>query len=115
MYQRLLTTREARRNEDGFTLIELLIVIVILGVLAAIVVFSAPTASPTSAKAADCKTRPVAAEAYNAKTGSATRPTVDRAGHRQRTSGGARRASDVGHRDRRRRRHSRRRAPALTR
>ena len=32
--------REARKNESGFTLIELLIVIVILGVLAAIVVFS---------------------------------------------------------------------------
>ena len=32
--------REARENESGFTLIELLIVIVILGVLAAIVVFA---------------------------------------------------------------------------
>ena len=32
--------RAARKNESGFTLIELLIVIVILGILAAIVVFS---------------------------------------------------------------------------
>lgn len=31
--------REARENESGFTLIELLIVIVVLGILAAVVVF----------------------------------------------------------------------------
>jgi prepilin-type N-terminal cleavage/methylation domain-containing protein len=72
MYQRLLTAREARRNEDGFTLIELLIVIVILGVLAGIVVFGVGTFrqdATDAAKAADCKTVSVAAEAYNAKTG----------------------------------------------
>ena len=72
MYQRLLTAREARRNEDGFTLIELLIVIVVLGILAGIVVFGVGTFradSQAAAKAADCKTVSVAAEAYNARTG----------------------------------------------
>ena len=72
MYQRLLTDREARRNEDGFTLIELLIVIVVLGILAGIVVFGVGTFradSQAAARAADCKSVEVAAEAYNAKTG----------------------------------------------
>ena len=36
----LARIRAARENESGFTLIELLIVIVILGVLSGIVVFS---------------------------------------------------------------------------
>ena len=40
MYERLIEARRRHSNEDGFTLIELLIVIVILGILAAIVVFS---------------------------------------------------------------------------
>ena len=41
MLQNTLTrARQARQDEGGFTLIELLIVIVILGVLAGIVVFS---------------------------------------------------------------------------
>lgn len=35
-----LDSRRRKTNDDGFTLIELLIVIIILGVLAAIVVFS---------------------------------------------------------------------------
>jgi general secretion pathway protein G len=73
MYQRLLKTRqEARRDEGGFTLIELLIVIVVLGILAGIVVFGVGTFrqdATAAAKAADCKTVSVAAEAYNAKTG----------------------------------------------
>lgn len=43
-----------RRNEDGFTLIELLIVIVILGILAAIVVF-AVGGTGTNAAVAACK------------------------------------------------------------
>jgi general secretion pathway protein G len=70
MYQRLLTARQARRNEDGFTLIELLIVIVVLGVLAGIVVFGVGTFradSVAAAKAADCKSVEVAAEAFNEK------------------------------------------------
>ena len=72
MYQRLLTAREARRNENGFTLIELLIVIVILGVLAGIVVFAVGGIrddATASACKADGKTVAVAAEAYNAKNG----------------------------------------------
>lgn len=62
-----------RKDEGGFTLIELLIVIVVLGVLAGIVVFGVGTFkadSETAAKAANCKTVNVAAEAYQAKTGS---------------------------------------------
>ena len=72
MYKRLLTAREARRNEDGFTLIELLIVIVVLGVLAGIVVFGVGTFREDAEAAAcdaDAKTVSVAAEAYNAKEG----------------------------------------------
>ena len=72
MHQRLLTARQARRNEDGFTLIELLIVIVILGVLSAIVVFSVRGITDRG-DAAACKanlaTAEVAVEAFYAKTG----------------------------------------------
>ena len=73
MYQRLLTAREARRNEDGFTLIELLIVIVILGVLSAIVVFSVrgiTDRGDAAACKADLARAEVAVEAYYAKNGS---------------------------------------------
>jgi prepilin-type N-terminal cleavage/methylation domain-containing protein len=54
---RRLTDRlsAARRNDGGFTLIELLIVIIILGVLAAIVVFSVRGITDNS-KTAACKT-----------------------------------------------------------
>jgi len=63
----------ARENESGFTLIELLIVIVILGVLAGIVVFSVSGISNrgnAAACAATEKTVQVASEAYYAKNGS---------------------------------------------
>jgi general secretion pathway protein G len=60
-------------SERGFTLIELLIVIVVLGILAAIVVFSL-TGVTGQSKAAACnangKTIEVAANAYTAATGS---------------------------------------------
>lgn len=44
-----------RRNDDGFTLIELLIVIIILGILAAIVVFSVKGITDKGTSSA-CKT-----------------------------------------------------------
>jgi len=60
-----------RDNESGFSLIELLIVIVILGVLAGIVVFSVQGISDrgtSSACKANAKTVQVAQEAYYAKS-----------------------------------------------
>lgn len=65
--------RAARKNESGFTLIELLIVIVILGILAGIVVFSVSGITDRGDKSA-CKaniaTIDVAVEAYYAQSGS---------------------------------------------
>jgi len=63
-------------SESGFTLIELLIVIVVLGILAAIVVFSLTGVSGQSKEAActsDGKTVEIAADAYQASQG--TYPT----------------------------------------
>ncbi|MGV9340206.1 prepilin-type N-terminal cleavage/methylation domain-containing protein [Streptomyces sp. NPDC003688] len=60
------------RRQDGFTLIELLVVIVILGVLAAIVVFSVKGIGDKGRKnavAADAATLRTAEEAYCAKHG----------------------------------------------
>ena len=56
-------------SENGFTLIELLIVIVVLGILAAIVVFSLTGVSGQSKQAActsDAKSVEIAADAYQA-------------------------------------------------
>ena len=64
--------RKAREDEGGFTLIELLIVIVILGILAAVVVFAVSGVTDKGsleACKADAKTIDVAAEAYYAQTG----------------------------------------------
>ena len=61
-------------NDEGFTLIELLIVIVILGILATVVVFSVrgiTDQGQENACAADAKTLEVALEAYYAKYGNA--------------------------------------------
>jgi prepilin-type N-terminal cleavage/methylation domain-containing protein len=62
--------REIKSNESGFTLIELLIVIVILGILAAIVVFAVSAFNKNGQQAAcqsDFKSVEIADEAYYAK------------------------------------------------
>jgi prepilin-type N-terminal cleavage/methylation domain-containing protein len=69
MLQRLNKRVEKARNQEGFTLIELLLVIVILGVLAGIVVFSVSGINDKSASAAcktDVSTVQTAEEAYYA-------------------------------------------------
>ncbi len=73
MLQNTLTrVRKVRKDESGFTLIELLIVIVILGVLAGIVVFSVrgiQDRGEASACKAEVATVETAVEAYYAKLG----------------------------------------------
>jgi len=67
-----------KKQDEGFTLIELLIVIVILGILATVVVFSVrgiTDQGQDSACAADAKTVEVAIEAYYAQYGSAGNPS----------------------------------------
>ena len=62
--------RALRNNQSGFTLIELLIVIVILGILAAIVVFAVSAFNKNGQQAAcrsDFKSVQIADEAYAAK------------------------------------------------
>jgi prepilin-type N-terminal cleavage/methylation domain-containing protein len=68
----LQAIRKAKREEGGFTLIELLIVIVILGILAAIVVFAVNGIQNRGTEAAckaDVETVTVAAEAFDAQNG----------------------------------------------
>jgi prepilin-type N-terminal cleavage/methylation domain-containing protein len=70
MQDSILARLRARRGDGGFTLIELLIVIVILGVLAAIVVFSVSGVQNTSKLSAcksDVKTMDTALESYYAQ------------------------------------------------
>ena len=75
--------RRLHREERGFTLIELLIVIVILGILAAIVVFAVGGITDRGVESAcksDLKNVEVAAEAYRANEGAypAGTTSVDR-------------------------------------
>lgn len=67
MIQRL---RDSRKKEEGFTLVELLVVIVILGILAAVVVFAVggiTDKGQSSACSADKRTLETAEEAHFAK------------------------------------------------
>ena len=73
LHNHLEALRKTRKGEGGFTLIELLIVIVILGVLAGIVVFSVrgiTDRGDTAACKSNLKATEVAVEAYYAKNGS---------------------------------------------
>ena len=70
---------ESKGKNKGFTLIELLIVIVILGILAAVTVFAVRGITDngrTSACAADKKTLETAGEAYFANFGGTTIPAA---------------------------------------
>lgn len=68
-----LNKRLSQAREGGFTLIELLIVIIILGILAAIVVFAVGSTRGDAVKSAcktDYKSIELAGEGYKTKTGS---------------------------------------------
>ncbi len=67
-----------KKQDEGFTLIELLIVIVILGILATVVVFSVrgiTDQGKDNACDTDVRTVEVALESYFAKYGNASTPT----------------------------------------
>ena len=84
MFERHREIQERRKsgeaNEHGFTLIELLIVIIVLGILAAIVVFSLTGITGQSKSAActtDGKTVEIAADAFMAKNSTYPAATSD--------------------------------------
>jgi len=70
--RRLAEGKEPGLIESGFTLIELLIVIVVLGILAAVVIFALSGVTQSSAQSscnADAKSVEVAVAAYNTQNG----------------------------------------------
>jgi prepilin-type N-terminal cleavage/methylation domain-containing protein len=74
-----IQARRAKDPESGFTLIELLIVIVVLGILAAVVVFAlggVTSKSAVSACNADAKTVETAYAAYQAQGGATVSVTA---------------------------------------
>jgi len=69
-YLQTLQERKMNESDEGFTLIELLIVIVVLGILAAVVVFALGSVTGNAKAAAcnsDAKTVVTAVQAYNAQ------------------------------------------------